>query len=266
MKTNALYYVKLIKHPGRIVKFISSFRLVYGGYCTVCGKPPFFLKIIGVPRNTFICVNCHSKSRNRHLAKVLCDIFAIRKPYSLGNLASSLPNLSVYEAQASGAIHDKLKFLNNYKCSEFFEDITPGSLSSNGTLCQDIQNLSYEDNSFDLVITQDVFEHVRNPEIAWREVYRVLKPGGYHVFTVPWSKDSKTVRRVILEGENDVFILPKVFHGDGIRDGLVYSDFGYDLLEELAAMRLPTRVYYNTDQESKLHRIYNSCTFVSNKV
>jgi len=265
MKINALYYLELIKHPHRILKFISGFRAV-GGYCTICGKSTFFLIIRGVLRGNYLCVNCHSRSRNRYLAKVLCDIFAIKKPYSLGNFIRSLPDLSVYEAQASGVIHDKLKFLNNYSCSEFFNDITPGSFSSNGTLCQDLQNLSFRDNSFDLVITQDVFEHIRDPEIAWREIYRVLKPGGYHVFTIPWSRDHKTVRRVRLEGENEVYILPKVFHGDDIRDGLVYSDFGYDIPEALNTMGFPTEVYYNNYQESKLYRIYDSCVFVSGKM
>jgi SAM-dependent methyltransferase len=265
MKINVLYYLELIKHPDRIVKFISGFRSA-GGYCTVCGKPTFFFTIRGALRGNYLCVNCHSRSRNRHLAKVLCDIFAIGKPYSLGNLTKSLPDLNVYEAQAGGVIHAKLKSLYNYKCSEFFKDIPPGSFSSNGILCQDLQNLSFSDNSFDLVITQEVFEHVRNPEIAWREIHRVLKPGGYHVFTIPCSSDHKTVRRVRLEGENVVYILPKVYHGDDIRDGLVYSDFGDDLPGELDAMGFPTQVYYNNDQESKLYRIYESCVFVSRKM
>jgi SAM-dependent methyltransferase len=267
MKTNALYYFELIKEPNKLIKTISRIRSIRGGYCTVCGKSTYFLKFVGNDflRETFICVNCRSNSRNRHVAKLLCDTFMIREPYSLEKFTGSLPNLSVYEAQAGGAIHNKLKFLNNYNCSEFFGDVARGSVTSKGILCQDLENLTFSDNSFDLVITQEVFEHVRNPEIAWREVYRVLKPGGYHIFTIPWYRDHKTVRRVLIEGENEVYILPQVYHADDIRNGLVYSDFGHDLPEELDNMGFHTHVYCNNNEESKLYRIYSSYVFVSKK-
>src|SRR5690606_27497217 len=39
--------------------------------------------------------------------------------------------------------------------------------------------LPYEDASFDLVYSNWVFEHIEKPEIAARELLRVVKPGGY---------------------------------------------------------------------------------------
>ena len=44
--------------------------------------------------------------------------------------------------------------------------------------------MTFENESFDLFITQDVFEHVMTPNKAFKEIERVLKPGGAHVFTV----------------------------------------------------------------------------------
>lgn len=238
---------------------------VFDGYCTVCGRHSFFLKTGDNLRETYNCENCHSNSRNRHLSKVLIETFAVEGPCSLDSLIAARPGLAVYESQASGAIHDRLKALKNYTCSEYFADVAPGSLSASGILCQDIQRLSFPDNSFDLVITQDVMEHVREPELAWKEIYRVLKPGGYHVFTVPWDREQKTVRRVKLDGEKEVHVLPRRVHEDGIRDGLVYTDFGYDMIEELDATGFHTSVHYNTEQESQLYRIYRSYIFVSAK-
>ena len=37
---------------------------------------------------------------------------------------------------------------------------------------------SLPDNTFDLFVTQDVFEHIPEPEKALKEIYRCLKPGG----------------------------------------------------------------------------------------
>ena len=45
----------------------------------------------------------------------------------------------------------------------------------------DGRNLPYEDASFDLVYSQQVFEHVRYPDVVMQEIFRVLRPGGYFV-------------------------------------------------------------------------------------
>lgn len=45
--------------------------------------------------------------------------------------------------------------------------------------------LSFADNSFDLIISVDVIEHVGEPEIMLREIQRVLKPGGLLFITFP---------------------------------------------------------------------------------
>ena len=42
-----------------------------------------------------------------------------------------------------------------------------------------------EDNSFDLIIACDVLEHVSNDSNAIGELFRVLKPGGWAILTVP---------------------------------------------------------------------------------
>ncbi len=47
----------------------------------------------------------------------------------------------------------------------------------------DIQKLSYDDDSFDYVLADQVIEHVRKPWVGVEEVRRVLKPGGITVLT-----------------------------------------------------------------------------------
>ncbi len=45
--------------------------------------------------------------------------------------------------------------------------------------------LPYENQMFDAVVTKDVFEHLLSPTFALREIARVLKPNGLLLFHVP---------------------------------------------------------------------------------
>ena len=57
----------------------------------------------------------------------------------------------------------------------------------------DALNLPYEDNSFDIVVLFDVFEHVTDVDRAASEVARVLRPGGvFHCF-VPCEGNKRTL-------------------------------------------------------------------------
>lgn len=47
-------------------------------------------------------------------------------------------------------------------------------------------NIPFEDNRFDLIYSNQVFEHVRYPEALLKEINRVLKPGGYFVGSVSY--------------------------------------------------------------------------------
>lgn len=51
------------------------------------------------------------------------------------------------------------------------------------------EEVPYEDKSFDLVWSQDAFLHSGNREKIFAEIDRVLKPGGYIVFTDPMRTD-----------------------------------------------------------------------------
>ena len=49
----------------------------------------------------------------------------------------------------------------------------------------DAQNMSFDENSFDIVISCETIEHVPDPRAAVREMYRVAKPGGTLYLTTP---------------------------------------------------------------------------------
>ena len=56
----------------------------------------------------------------------------------------------------------------------------------NPDIVGDIHNLPLEDNSVDAIICIAVLEHVEEPQKAVREMYRVLKPGGYCYIFAPF--------------------------------------------------------------------------------
>lgn len=53
----------------------------------------------------------------------------------------------------------------------------------------DGKKFPFEDNSFDSIISSEVLEHVFNPKEHLSEIYRVLKPGGKFLISVPFLWD-----------------------------------------------------------------------------
>ena len=45
--------------------------------------------------------------------------------------------------------------------------------------------LPFSDDSFDVVVSTSVFEHAQNKEECFREIHRVLRPGGYSIHLLP---------------------------------------------------------------------------------
>jgi len=46
-----------------------------------------------------------------------------------------------------------------------------------------IEKLPFEDNFFDLIISNCTINHIKNKQQMWNEIYRVLKPGGRFVIS-----------------------------------------------------------------------------------
>ena len=68
--------------------------------------------------------------------------------------------------------------------SEYIEGKMSGEIVD-GILNQDVQETSFSDSSLDLITSNQVFEHVPDDRKGYVECFRVLRPGGALLFTVP---------------------------------------------------------------------------------
>lgn len=102
---------------------------------------------------------------------------------------------------------------------------------------EDLTRLSFASESFDLVITQDVFEHIPDYSKAFSECRRVLRPGGTLLFSVPFfpgKQDTEVRARLHADGSIE-HLLPAEYHGDPVGDGgvLCFQRFGWGMLDHL---------------------------------
>jgi SAM-dependent methyltransferase len=125
-----------------------------------------------------------------------------------------------------------------------------------GRRSEDLEQLTFPDASFDLFVTQDVFEHLFDPAAAFREIARVLRPGGLHIFTVPWWPEQPTVVRAVRTAEGVEHLRKPRYHDDPIdpRGALVVRQWGGDLIEFIqAASGLATEVHDAQDRHLGLN-------------
>ena len=200
-------------------------------------------------REGTICGYCQSNLRARHLALGLLEAGRLMAGAEAGSLKelcqhSGFRQRAIAEINAAGNLHRFLKMLPRLAYSEFGSKV-PGVPS------EDLLALSYADNSFDLAITSETLEHVPDIQKALQEICRILKPGGWHVFTVPvvWDRP-KTRIRASLNDHKLTHHLPPSHHGSAkaaVSDLLVFYEFGSDFMEMCAAAGFEVRLLKDPD-------------------
>lgn len=102
---------------------------------------------------------------------------------------------------------------------------------------ENLEAQTFDDDVFDLVVSQDVMEHVNSPKQCFKEIARTLKKGGAYIFTVPTYKENTTsVRRAyILPDGTEEHLAEPEYHGNPVSDkgALVTFHYGYDLPEKI---------------------------------
>ena len=76
-------------------------------------------------------------------------------------------------------------FYKRFRNLEHIEYTTTDLNSPLADIKADICNLPFEENSFDVIFCNHVLEHIEDDTAAIKELYRILKPGGWGVFQIP---------------------------------------------------------------------------------
>lgn len=198
-----------------------NWRDTSAGDCALCGWTVFVATGSWL-RDALRCVRCRSIPRERAL-------FA-----TLNSVVPSWRSFRVHEFAPGGAASKALASAPSSSASHYPDE--------------DLQALTFPDESFDLVVTQDVFEHVLDPDRGFSEVARVLRPGGMHVFTVPLHA-GPTKMRVEPDGTR---LLPAEYHADPAapdKGALVVHEWGHDVVDRCV---LPTEIIHFDDRRRGL--------------
>src|SRR5712692_931827 len=219
--------------------------------CVVCGELAQFKIDDDNLRESCRCARCGAMNRNRQIAYVLCAALSkqLSKPvFSLADVARYCKEIAIYNTEATGAMHAQLRGLPGYQSSEYFGRGHRSGDMINGVMHQDLMELSLSDNSLDIVIPSDVFEHIPDPYRAHQEVHRVLKLGGRHVFTVPFHSQGflDETRATLDQVGNPVFLSEPIYHGDplSLQGALVYTIFGLEMLVRLRRIGFLTNLFH----------------------
>lgn len=201
-------------------------RLVYhaSGYCPICEADVEFTAQYDWYRDHLLCSRCGSIPRERALALVLGRRFPNWRAFTIHESSPSPRGTSL-----------KLRReCRSYIASQFFPDKPLGKVVD-GFRNENLEVQTFLDESFDLVVTLDVMEHVNQPADVLREIARTLRPGGAYLFTVPTYKERVTSeRRARYNADGSILHhAPPEYHGNPISDAgsLVTFHYGYDFAE-----------------------------------
>lgn len=208
-------------------------------------------------RESMYCAFCGCSYRLRALARAITLCTTNSTEYiSLESVIAGgkLNSLKVAEINSCGVLHEILKGIPGLIYSEYMP-------VNKAVPHQDLMALSYKDNSMDIVLTSDTLEHVPDPKKAFSEIFRILKPGGKHIFTVPALLNRKTKIRTVIKDNNILNLESASFHGSGEDDYLVWSEFGADIVNMIEDAGFIVQILY----QNNLDLAEPTCVFVAHK-
>ena len=197
-------------------------------------------------RESDLCPTCKNNFRVRSLAEGIMKVFPFEGINCLQDWVKKAEEaqLKIAEINTCGNLHKTLKKLSGLMYSEYYPDLSDsGKLLKlrrllwrlrHNTIHQDITHLTYSDNIFDLVIHSETLEHIPDVDSAMEECYRVLKPSGWCLFTVPLIPTRKTIVCAKFERNKYIkYLKSPSYHGTGkMSDYLVWHEFGGDFIQK----------------------------------
>ena len=153
---------------------------VYAGnkvYCPICeGSFSTFLPSGTIKRHNALCPSCRSLERQRLVWLYMQERKLLNGPVRLLHVAPETGLFTAFSRREGLEYHPVDKFDKGYRYAK-------------GTRNVDILETGYPDNHFDAILCMHVLEHIPDDAKAMRELYRILKPGGWAILMVPIDKN-----------------------------------------------------------------------------
>jgi SAM-dependent methyltransferase len=199
------------------------------------GKTPNF-------RERLVCPLTKLNNRQRFICCFTQKMALERKYSSIFIHEQSTPVYKFINSQ----LHDV-----NILGAEFIaREFKPGQMLR-GLRHEDPTALTFDDESFDMVLSCDILSKVADLGKAASELSRVTRSGGALIFSIPFSNESGTVRRAKVENKEVINLKEPIFYHNqhtGRQDGVVFYEIGwdfFDLLKENGFKNVYQLAYYS---------------------
>ena len=179
---NAIPRPVLQRMAGWAVPLLGLLYVGRGRECPVCGtkRRKFLPYGYVVSRDNALCPNCLSLERHR-----LLWLWLQRE----SNLFEKRPRLLHVAPEVCLMRHLRRTYAGGGNEADY---VTADLESPLADLHFDIQQIPLEDESFDVVFCNHIMEHVEDDLRAMRELYRVMRRGGWGVILSPVELDRAT--------------------------------------------------------------------------
>ena len=234
-------YVKLLAKRIIPKRYHVLVRYIYGTIrysglrfmCPCCdGHLRKFLPYGVKPRPNARCPRCYSAERHRLLWLYLRD-----------RTNFFTDHLKVLDIAPMAFLQEKCKKLKN------LDYISADILSPTAMIKIDITNINMPDNQLDCIICYHVLEHILDDGKAMKELFRILKPGGWAILQSPVDFDcDKTFEDAKIVSPNDRELI--FGHKDHVR---IYGRDYKDRLER-AGFTVNLDNYIRTLGDDKIKR------------
>jgi SAM-dependent methyltransferase len=166
------YYCPLCQHSFRKMlpagiknEIFEKYHIIGGGY-----------------RLNALCPRCYSTDRDRLVFSYLKDFTHFLE--NQNKLLHIAPE-GALRAYLSNSL--KINYISGFKDADAFK----GYYYQQHERHLDITHLPFENESFDVIICNHVLEHVSEDKTGMKELYRVLKQGGFAILQVPYAPELK---------------------------------------------------------------------------
>lgn len=194
------------------------------GWCPICEKRVTFTARNAWFRDHYFCDQCGSIPRERALMHVIQTWYP------------NWRDLRVHESSPGnrGASVKLARQCRCYTASQYDPELGFGNTHPKaGYRSENLERQTFPGQAFDLVVTQDVLEHIFDARMAFMEIARTLRPGGAHIFTTPLvNKNRPSEKWASLSDAGIVYHQPPEYHGNPMSSegSLVTWHWGEDIV------------------------------------